>query len=237
MSHIWHFRKGWYKLLLLGALTHHYPTNLSNKGWYNNEFSVWPCTKTVSSRLLLVPLRYGPSAPPQHHISWNLEALNYIQSDKVDLSQNQLSTSSHHPQLNCEVWKWYHVHNVLYTECQSLPWPLTPWPKTNRVPLLIIPNLRVNFERDWAKTLVPTVSTRSYTQSARIDLDLWPRDPKSRGFLFSSFTTNMWSLKWLDKNCLRYHVHKVLYTDSHSWPWPLTPWPKIKRVPPIIIIN
>ena len=46
------------------------------RGDITMSFSVWPCTKTVSSRLLLVPLRYGPSAPPRHHISWNLEAVN-----------------------------------------------------------------------------------------------------------------------------------------------------------------
>ena len=28
-----------------------------------------------------------------------------------------------------------------------------------------------------------------------LDLDLWPCDPKSIGFLISSFTTYMWSLK------------------------------------------
>ena len=37
----------WYNAPLLGATTCEYPTNVSIKGWYNNEFSVWPCTKTV----------------------------------------------------------------------------------------------------------------------------------------------------------------------------------------------
>ena len=78
---------------------------------------------------------------------------------------------------------------------QSWPWPMNPWPKINRGPLLIIHNLHVKFESDWAKTVVAIVSTRSYTQSATVDLDLWPRDPKSIGFLLSSSTTYMWSLK------------------------------------------
>ena len=53
-----------------------------------------------------------------------------------------------HPQFTCEGWKWsgkncslYPAHKVLYKECQSWPWPLTPWPKINRVPPLINPQL------------------------------------------------------------------------------------------------
>ena len=158
------------------------------------------------------------------------------------LTQNEKVSSSHHPQLTYEVWKWlgknwsrYRVHKVLYTDCQSWPWPLTPWakinrvppliihnlhmklesdwvktvvaimstrsytnchswpwpltpwPKINRVPSLIIHNLHVKFESDWAKTVVAIVSTRFYTQSAKVDLDLWPREPKSIGFLLSSW--------------------------------------------------
>ena len=30
---------------------------------------------------------------------------------------------------------------------------------------------------------------------------------------------------------------KVLYIECQSWPWPLNPWPKINRVPPLIIHN
>ena len=107
-----------------------------------------------------------------------------------------------HGECACEVWKWlgknwsrYCVHKVLYTECQSWPWPLTPWPEINRVPPLIINNLHVKFESDWTKTVVCIVSTRSYTQSAKVDLDLWPRDPKSIGFLLSTWWMCMWSLK------------------------------------------
>ena len=77
---------------------------------------------------------------------------------------------SNAPQLTCEVWKWlgqncsrYRAHKVLYIECQSWPWPLTPWSKINRVPPLIIHNLHVKFESDWAKTVVAIVPTRSYT--------------------------------------------------------------------------
>ena len=135
----------------------------------------------------------------------------------------------------------YHVHNVLYTLCRS--WPLTPWPKINRVPPLVIHNLLVKFESDWAKTVICILPTRSYTQGAKVDLghhlqitcevnrfsplimnnshvkfgsdqaktlacinsarfhkqspnaDLRPDDPKSIGFLLSSSTTYLWSLK------------------------------------------
>ena len=118
------------------------------------------------------------------------------------ITQNQLGSSCHHGECACEVWKWlgknwsrYCVHKVLYKECQSWPWPLTPWPKINRVPPLTINNLHVKFESDCAKTVVCIVSTRSYTQSAKVGLDLWPRDPKSIGFLLSSLWMCMWSLK------------------------------------------
>ena len=89
----------------------------------------------------------------------------------------------------------YRVHKVLYTECQSWPWPLTPWHKINRVPSIIIHNSHAKFESDWAKTVVCIMPTRSYTHSAEVDLNLWLRDPKSIGFLLSSSTTYMWSLK------------------------------------------
>ena len=56
---------------------------------------------------------------------------------------------------------------------------LTPtfnlWPQINRVPPLIIHNLHVKFESDWAKSVAFIVSTRSYTQSAKVDLDLLPK--------------------------------------------------------------
>ena len=78
---------------------------------------------------------------------------------------------------------------------QSRPWPMNQWPKINRGPPLIIHNLHVKFESDWAKTVVAIVSTRFYTKSATVDLDLWPCDQKIIVFLLSSCTTYMWSLK------------------------------------------
>ena len=50
------------------------------------------------------------------------------------------------------------------------------------VPPPIIQNLHVKSESDWAKSVVGIVSTRSYTQSALVDFDLWSREPKSIGF-------------------------------------------------------
>ena len=129
------------------------------------------------------------------------------------------------------------VSTMYYTQCQSWPWPMTPWPKINRVPPLIIHNLHVKSESDWAKTIVCIVSTRSYTQSAKDDLDLRPHDPKSIGFLHSSSTTYMEVWKWLGYKCSLYHVHNVLYIECQCWHWPLTPWPKIDMVPPLIIHN
>ena len=105
-------------------------------------------------------------------------------------------------QLTCEVWKWpskncslYHAHNVLQRTYESWPWPLIPWPKINRFPPLIMNNLHIKFESDRAKTVVCIVPTRFYRLSAKVDLGLWPRDPKSIGFLLSSWWMCKWSLK------------------------------------------
>ena len=45
-------------------------------------------------------------------------------------------------------------------------------PQINRVSPLIMVNVHVKFESDWAKTVVAIVSIRSYMQSAKVDLDL-----------------------------------------------------------------
>ena len=144
--------------------------------------------------------------------------------------QNQKGFSPHHPQPTCEVWKslgkncsLYPVYKVLYTDYHSSPWPLTPWPKINRVPPLTVHGLHIKFESGWAKTVVAIVPTRSYTQIAKVDLDLWPHDPKSIGFIphHPRLTCEVW--KWLGKNCCRYRAHKGLYTECQSLPWPLTP--------------
>ena len=44
--------------------------------------------------------------------------------------------------------------------------------KIDMVPPLIINNLHVKSESDWAKSVVGIVSTRSYTHSAKVDFDL-----------------------------------------------------------------
>ena len=146
------------------------------------------------------------------------------------VTQSEYGSSSHHPQLTCEFWMWlgkncsqYCVHKVFYTECQSWPWPLHPWPKMNRVPPLTIHNLHVKFESDWAKTVVAIVPTRSYTQSAKLDLDLWPHDPKWIGFLLSSFTTYMWSLKVIgQKLCPQAKRDRRTHPRMHSLTQPST---------------
>ena len=89
------------------------------------------------------------------------------------------------------------------------------------------------------KTLYIVIVTISYTQwqSAKIDLDLWPHYPKSIGFLLSSSTTYMWSLKVIGQKIGLYPAHKILYTECQSWPWPLTPLPKINRFPLLMTCN
>ena len=61
----------------------------------------------------------------------------------------------------------YPAHKVLDTECKNWPWPLTLWPKINRVPPLIIHNLHLKFESDREKTVVCIVSTRQSATDAR----------------------------------------------------------------------
>ena len=101
----------------------------------------------------------------------------------------------------------------------------------------LLHRLHVKSESDWAKTVFCIVSTRSYTQSAKIDLHIWPRDPKSIGFLLASSTTYMWSLE-----VIRQKLVCILPTRSYLQSakvylglWP--PWPKINRVPPLVIYN
>ena len=160
----------------------------------------WPWSMTLWPKINRVPPLIMVNVHVKFESDWAKTEVAIVSTrSKLTLTfdpmtQNQLGSSSHHGECACEVWKWlgknwsrYCVHKVLYTECQSWPWPLTPWPKINRVPPLIINNLHVKFESDWAKTVVCIVSTRSYTQSAKVDLDLWPRDPKSIGFLLSSW--------------------------------------------------
>ena len=73
--------------------------------------------------------------------------------------------------------------------------PITQWPKINRILLSSSATYLWSLEVIKEKSVVCIVSTRSYTQSAKVDLDLWPRDPKSIGFLLSSSTSYMRSLK------------------------------------------
>ena len=67
-----------------------------------------------------------------------------------------------------------------------------PWPKNNRILPLIIYNLHAKFVK---KTVVCIMPSRFYKQSAKVDFDLWPCNPKPKGFLLSSSTMCMGSLK------------------------------------------
>ena len=129
-------------------------------------------------------------------------------------TQNQWGSSSHNQKLTYAIWKWldkncnlYHAHKVLYTKCQSWPWTLIPWPKIHRVHPLIVDNLHVQFESDWAKTVVFIMSTRSYTRSSKVDVELWPRYQKING-VPPLIIYNL-HIKFESLNCSRYGVHKV----------------------------
>ena len=101
---------------------------------------------------------------------------------------------------------------------------LTLWPKINRVPPLIMVNVHVKFKSDWAKTVVAIVPTRFYIQSAKVDLDLWPRDLKSIGSLLSSWWMYIWSLKVIGPKLklLSCPQGKVWRTHPHTHP-PMNP--------------
>ena len=59
-----------------------------------------------------------------------------------------------------------------------------------------------SLQRSHFKKYVWTLPTRSYTHHANVDLDLWPRTPKSIGFFHSSSTTYNWSF-WAATSHLR----------------------------------
>ena len=69
-----------------------------------------------------------------------------------------------------------------YTQSATVDLDLWPWdPNSKGVPPLVIHNVPVKFERDWAKTVIAIVSTRSYTQNAIVNL--WHRNSTSIEFL------------------------------------------------------
>ena len=78
------------------------------------------------------------------------------------------------------------------------------------------------------------MSTRSYTQSAKVDLDLWPKINRVSPLIIHNLHVKF-------ESDLAKSVVTIMPTRSikeyQSWPWPLTLWPKINRVPPLIIHN
>ena len=101
----------WYILLFIVSFILPYTTQKSRFHKIDMDFGF--VASTLKYRVTKLTLTYDPS------------------------SQNQLSTSSRHQQLTCEVWKWlnnncsrYRVHKVLYTECHNWPWTLTRDPKS-----------------------------------------------------------------------------------------------------------
>ena len=82
------------------------------------------------------------------------------------------------------------------------------------------------------------MSTRFHRQSPKDDLDLWSGDSQSIGFLLSSSTTYMWSLKAIRQTyTLACIVPNVSQAKCKISPWPFTLWPKNNRVPPLITNN
>ena len=74
-------------------------------------------------------------------------------------------------------------------QCQS--WPLNPWPTFHRIPL-IINDLCVKFESDYAKNVLYIMSTRFPKQSTFVSLYFWPTEHhklrKTFGKFFRSYS-------------------------------------------------
>ena len=153
------------------------------------------------------------------------------------MTKDQQGSSFH----QCEVWKRYYknygvycAHKVSHSESQCWPWPLAliqiQFDSTTYMWSLIWKWLR--------KSCSLLYHTHKVLQSAKVDLDFWPHYPKSISFLLS-LTTYCEVWKWLNKKCSLYHAHKVLQRvpKAQSWPWPLTLWPKVKRIFLLIINN
>ena len=117
---------------------------------------------------------------------------------------------------------------------QSRTWPLTPWPKINRGPPLIIHNLHWKVWKWLGKTVVAIVSTRSYIQSVKVDLDIWPQINRVLPLIIHNLHVKF------EKDWARTvaAIVSTTYTQSAKVDLDLlTPWPKINRVHPLIIHN
>ena len=89
-------------------------------------------------------------------------------------------------------------------------------------------NLHVKFDNDWVKTLACIVP-KMFLDSAKFEIDLWPRDPKSIGLLLLSWTTYMWSLQVIRKKlqfvscpqgkACRTHGQTERRTDARTHPF------------------
>ena len=128
----------------------------------------------------------------------------------------------------------YSAHTVSpVNRVPSWNWPLTKWPKINRTPPLIINNLCVEFESDCTK-LVCIVPKSFHRQSTEVDLDIETQNQKKGDpplivhILSMRFQTSaqivLCSMSTRFKRFVR-----------QRRPWSLTLWPKIHRVPPLII--
>ena len=120
-------------------------------------------------------------------------------------------------------WRRYESEGQDRVE-RTYPWPDSPHGETelSQVSVTYKCVLEISVREVWKwlskNYIVAIVPTRS---SAKVDLDLWPRNPKSIGFPLSSSTTYMWSLKVIGQtlyycDCSRYRVHKVKH-DGHTY--------------------
>ena len=94
----------------------------------------------------------------------------------------------------------------------------------------------LKFESDQAK-LVVCHAYKLFTQTAKVDICLWPFNKKWIGFILSKSTTSMWSWKLIGQKlqsvlCIFGFIQRV-----PSLTWTLNPGPKINRVPTLIIYN
>ena len=105
---------------------------------------------------------------------------------------------------------------------KSWPWPLTRWIKISRVPPLIW----TIFEKDQAKILFWIAPTRYWyiciTGSAKDDLDLRTRDPKSISLHYHRQLTCK-----VTCGSVRAKLSCLQCFTGGFRSWPLTSWPKV----------
>ena len=139
----------------------------------------------------------------------------YTQSAKVDLNLYPRNKKTiEFPLSSSKTYMWSLkvigqtmlsiVPTGFYTQSAKVDFDLS----TNRVPPLIIHNLHMKFESDWANNVVYRAHKVLYTECQSWPWPLTTR-PEINRFLLLSSTTYRWIWKWSGKNCSLHPAHKA----------------------------